>query len=266
MGIVDGVGDAIDGAREAGSAFSTVAGTMIRGGGSRVMDGLSEIDSALTGDESRIDRRTREAGYGQAQAAGNSAREGIYDEQAGLRGDLAAGGAAPASVDPPSVPDFENFQAWGHPEMRAVADTMSGAAVSDAAATWRTSAAATESAFDQFRAKVANSVANGWTGDGASAATATSSVFAQRGASLGPAFAMTASKMEEAASGAAQTNAMVPPPVAFNPRHAVVTGVVKSMLGMGSPAEDAMQQAAASEAARQEAAQVMSSVYVPVYQ
>lgn len=66
MGVVDGVGEVVDGAREAGSAFSTVAGTMIRGGGSRVMDGLSETDSALTGDESRIDRRTREAGYGQA--------------------------------------------------------------------------------------------------------------------------------------------------------------------------------------------------------
>jgi hypothetical protein len=250
-----GLGDFIEGVGNA--AGSTVGVDDL---GSRTMDGLSELDSQITGDQSRAELRAQQQGYATAQQQGNADRAGIYSEQSGLHGQVRDG------FDPTSISDVENFGAMDHQAIRTAADGMSEGSIRDAASTWRGLGDSVEGKFTELRQTLSSTIAHGWEGQAASAASITSTRYADHGASLGPAFALTATKMEEAATGAGQTNLMVPPVVPFNAVHAVIAGTAKAALGIGSPADDAQQQSAAAEVSRLQAVRVMNSVYAPVYQ
>lgn len=248
---------AFDWVEGAGNAAGEVVG--VHGLGTRAMDAASELESQITGDESRADIRARDEASARAQAAGNAARDGIYGEQSGLQGQVQDG------FDPTCVRDFENFDGMNHAAMRTAADTMNEGSIRDSAATWRQQGDLVEGHFIAFRNTLGSTIADGWEGAAAAAATTTSSRYANHGASLGSAFTLSASKMEEAATGAGQTNLMVPPVVEFNPRQAAATAVLLTLSGRGGPVDAVQQQSNAAEAARLQAVRVMTSVYVPVY-
>lgn len=92
---------------------------------------------------------------------------------------------------------------------------MDGAALRDAAGSWADSGNAVGSTFTTLGEGVAREIAAGWEGPAA---------YTARSANLGQAFALTGSKMEEAASGADQIRATMPPPVEFNRSRRPVEG------------------------------------------
>ena len=229
-----GLGDIIEGA---GNAAGGLVGNDHLG--SQAMDGLSELDSRITGDPSRAALRAQQQAYAAAQQQGNADRAGIYSEQSGLQGQVRDG------FDPTSISDVENFDSMDHQAIRTAADGMNEGAIRFSASAWRNIGGQVEDHFTELRQTLGSTIANGWEGQAASSASTTSARYADHGASLGPAFALTATKMEEAATGAGQTNLMVPPVVPYNPRKAVVDGVVGVLSG-GGPDDGVQRQQAAS--------------------
>ena len=216
------------------------------------LDWLSDQATELiTGRDPDQERAAAAAG-----AAGNSARSDVYGQQAQLRADL------PYGTDPASITTVDNWASWSHPQIKAMVDGLGSGFLHDTAHGWDTLGKAIESEFGDFKAEMAQIVTTGWEGQAADAATASTTSYAQRAASLGTAARYMGTKVTEAATGAEQTRAMVPEPVSFSVAEGLLTSIANPLLG----AADIYKQRTAQNEAHAAAVRVMTSVYTPVYQ
>ena len=216
------------------------------------LDWLSDQATELiTGRDPDQERAAAAAG-----AAGNSARSDVYGQQAQLRADL------PYGTDPASITTVDNWASWSHPQIKAMVDGLGSGFLHDTAHGWDTLGRAIESEFGDFKAEMAQIVTTGWEGQAADAATASTTSYAQRAASLGTAARYMGTKVTEAATGAEQTRAMVPEPVSFSVSESLAASMASPLLG----AADIYKQRTAQNEAHAAAVRVMTSVYTPVYQ
>ena len=216
------------------------------------LDWLSDHATELvTGRDPAQERAAAAAG-----AAGNSARSEVYGQQAQLRADL------PYGTDPASITIVDSWASWSHPQIKAMVDGLGSGTLHDAALGWETLGKSIVSTFGEFKAEMAQIVTTGWEGQAADAATASTTSYAERAASLGTAARYMGTKVTEAATGAEQTRAMVPEPVSFSVSEGLLTALANPVLG----AADIYKQRTAQTEAHAAAVRVMTSVYTPVYQ
>jgi uncharacterized protein YukE len=218
---------------------------------------LSDADSTITGDTTNSAATAAEAQRQHDASVAEHQRSRLGVQQDALSRSVDGG------FDTRAVTDYENYASFDHPELYAKAQEMNSASLQATATTWTTTGGSVKTTFETLGQSLSSAIANGWEGDGADAAAATSTRYVQQATALQPAFALTGSKLQEAASGVGETSATMPPPVEYNRTHAVVHGVI-SVLSGGSADADVKAQQRAMDAAHAEAVQVMDHTYKPV--
>ena len=191
-----------------------------------------------------------------ARSQGNQERSGLYGEQARMAPDLLYG------TDPTTITSVDNWASMSHPQIKSIADALDSSSMHSNATEWGTQGSQIESDFGTFKADMAKIVTTGWEGRAADAATTSTSSYAQQAAAVGTAARYMGTKVTEAATGAEQTRAMVPPPVSFSVSEGLLTSIANPLVG----AADMLKQKNAQTQAQAAAVQVMTTVYTPVYQ
>ncbi|UZJ24977.1 hypothetical protein RHODO2019_00190 [Rhodococcus antarcticus] len=218
---------------------------------------LSDADSTITGDTTNSAATAAEAQRQHDASVAEHQRSRLGAQQHALSRSVDGG------FDGRAVTSYENYASYDHPELYAKAQEMNSASLQETASTWTTAGGSVRTTFETLGQSLSSAIANGWEGDGADAASATSTRYVQQASALQPAFALTGSKLQEAASGVGETSATMPEPVGFNRTHAVVHGITSVLTG-GPADADVKAQQAAMDAAHSEAVQVMDHTYKPV--
>lgn len=185
-----------------------------------------------------------------AQDLGNAQRDAVYGTQDELRGRFTGGWDAEQFVE-------ESFDSMSHEQIMASVNRMNPAAVAASAQGWTAIGSALAEGLDGFKAAILAEIGAGWEGEAAASATGATADYVRASDELAAAGSLVGSKVDEAATGITQVKATVPPP-----QH---TSLVESLFDLVSP-ETALIKAMLHDRneAREQAVQVMKSVYSPV--
>lgn len=186
------------------------------------------------------------------QAEGNAERSEIYQEQTGLYSQVGE------KFDDPVLGSPEAFEAMSHQEIKSAVDAMNGEALRASAEGWKKIGQSLEQSLNDFRDFMSSTITDGtWEGIAADRAKQATANYAQDSAQLAAAGKLVGTKIEEAATGIDQVKSTIPPVAdrsflesAFD-RMLPPAGMLKFVLHE-------------QDEARQEAIQIMRTVYTPV--
>jgi len=218
-------------------------------------DKVSEGYRDVVGGQNREQVREQQQGYDLAQHEGNTARDQIYAEQSRLKSGISGG------TDPLAIQNRDNFDSWEHARIKDMTDKIDSGGMHALGQGMSSTGAAMAGDFTDLHNTLTQTVAGGWRGGAADAATKSSKHYSQQGQDFGNAIDLTGTKVSEAATGAEQTRNMMPPPKDFSFREAAISSLANPIAG----ANDIFQQKQAQNAAHAEAVRVMNTVYTPVY-
>lgn len=189
-----------------------------------------------------------EAAAENAQAYGNSVREGIHAVQADLGSRFTGTWDSQVFVE-------ESFDSMSHEAIMASVDRMDPAVVDASARGWTAIGDALTEALNDFKVAIAHEIGAGWSGIAADDAAAANATYVQASDQLAVAGSLVGSKVSEVATGIVQVKATIPPPAN--------TGILATFLEGGIPTLLKPLNHEREEA-REQAVQIMKTVYSPV--
>lgn len=158
----DDLGNALHDGAQAG-------GSLVTGDVDGARAHLSDADSAITGDTSSTGASATQGVRHDATVAAASQARALQRRQELL------GTHLDGEQDAQSVTNFENYAASDHPELYSRAQEMSSSGAQDAAQGWADLGSSLGSHLEILGQTVSSAIANGWEGEGAEAAAASSS-------------------------------------------------------------------------------------------
>ncbi|MFC7449378.1 hypothetical protein [Rhodococcus daqingensis] len=212
---------------------------LARDPGNKVIDVVSGYD---------LDERGR---VRDEQESGNAERSEIYGEQAGLAVAFGDGGFDPRSV----IPD--SFDSMSHEAIKSAVAAMSADPIRASADGWQQIGSALGESLTDFKAYISSEIAGKWEGIGAAAAVAATTAYAVESDKLAVAGKLVGTKVAEAATGISQVKATMPAVEA--------TSALETLVNVALPSVGMVKELVhGSDEARQQAIQIMKTVYTPV--
>ncbi|MFG1782916.1 PPE domain-containing protein [Rhodococcus oryzae] len=213
---------------------------LARDPGNKIIDVVSGYD---------LDERDRVEGR---QEAGNTERSDLYSQQDGLKAEF--GG----SYEPPSVvPD--SFDSMSHEAIKSAVDAMSADPIRASAEGWAKIGSSLGEGLAEFRDFISKEIDGKWQGVAAEAAVATTAAYVADSDKLAVAGRLVGTKVAEAATGISQVKATMPAVEAIS--------ALESLVNVALPSVGMVKQLVhGKDEARQQAIQIMKTVYMPVMQ
>ncbi|WP_027501167.1 PPE domain-containing protein [Rhodococcus sp. UNC363MFTsu5.1] len=213
---------------------------LARDPGNKIIDVVSGYDIA---EGNRVEDR---------QEAGNAERSALYGRQDGLRAEF-GGGYEPPSV----VPD--SFDSMSHEAIKSAVDAMSADPIRASAEGWAKIGSSLGEGLAEFTQFISNEITGKWEGVAADAAVAATAAYVADSDKLAVAGRLVGTKVAEAATGISQVKATMPA--------VEVTSALESLVNVALPSVGMVKQLVhGSDEARQQAIQIMKTVYMPVMQ
>ncbi|SEK69550.1 PPE domain-containing protein [Rhodococcus maanshanensis] len=213
---------------------------LTRDPGNKIIDVVSGYDIA---EGNRVEDR---------QEAGNAERSALYGRQDGLRAEF-GGGYEPPSV----VPD--SFDSMSHEAIKSAVDAMSADPIRASAEGWAKIGSSLGEGLAEFNQFISNEITGKWEGVAADAAVAATAAYVADSDELAVAGRLVGTKVAEAATGISQVKATMPAVEA--------TSALESLVNVALPSVGMVKQLVhGSDEARQQAIQIMKTVYMPVIQ
>jgi hypothetical protein len=213
---------------------------LARDPGNKIIDVVSGYD---------IDERNRVEGR---QEAGNTERSDLYSQQDGLKAEF-GGGYEPPSV----VPD--SFDSMSHEAIKSAVDAMSADPIRASAEGWAKIGSSLGEGLAEFKQFISDEIKGKWEGVAAEAAVTATAAYVADSDKLAVAGRLVGTKVAEAATGISQVKATMPAVEA--------TSALESLLNVALPSVGMVKQLVhGKDEARQQAIQIMKTVYTPVMQ
>ncbi|MGW6378988.1 PPE domain-containing protein [Rhodococcus sp. NPDC055112] len=187
------------------------------------------------------------------QEAGNTERSELYSQQDGLKAEFGDGSYEPPSV----VPD--SFDSMSHEAIKSAVDAMSADPIRASAEGWEKIGSSLGEGLAEFKQFITDQIDGKWEGVGAEAAMAATTAYVADSDKLAVAGRLVGTKVAEAATGISQVKATMPAVEAISALETLVNVALPSV-GM------VKQLVHGKDEARQQAIQIMKTVYMPVMQ
>ncbi|MFD4181398.1 hypothetical protein [Rhodococcus sp. NPDC058514] len=183
------------------------------------------------------------------QAIGNAERAAIHTQQAVLTPGL-------TDFEPRSmVPD--SFDSMSHEAIKGAVDAMSADPVRASAEGWQQIGSSLAEGLTEFKTYISSEIEGKWEGIGANAALAATATYVAESDQLAMAGRLVGTKVAEAATGISQVKATMPAVEA--------TSALETLVNVALPSVGMVKQLVhGSDEARQQAIQIMKTVYTPV--
>ncbi|MFI6431402.1 hypothetical protein [Rhodococcus oryzae] len=213
---------------------------LARDPGNKIIDVVSGYD---------IDERNRVEGR---QEAGNTERSDLYSQQESLKTEF-GGGYEPPSV----VPD--SFDSMSHEAIKSAVDAMSADPIQASAEGWAKIGSSLGEGLAEFNQFISDEIKGKWEGVAAEAAVTATAAYVADSDKLAVAGRLVGTKVAEAATGISQVKATMPAVEA--------TSALESLVNVALPSVGMVKQLVhGKDEARQQAIQIMKTVYMPVMQ
>ncbi|AQA22167.1 PPE family protein [Rhodococcus sp. MTM3W5.2] len=213
---------------------------LARDPGNKIIDVVSGYD---------LDERDRVEGR---QEAGNTERSDLYGQQESLKAEF-GGGYEPPSV----VPD--SFDSMSHEAIKSAVDAMSADPIRASAEGWAKIGSSLGEGLAEFKDFISKEIDGKWQGVGAEAAVAATAAYVADSDKLAVAGQLVGTKVAEAATGISQVKATMPAVEAIS--------ALESLVNVALPSVGMVKQLVhGKDEARQQAIQIMKTVYMPVMQ
>ncbi|MBP1162449.1 hypothetical protein ABIC28_003050 [Rhodococcus sp. PvR044] len=213
---------------------------LARDPGNKIIDVVSGYD---------IDERDR---VEDRQEAGNTERSELYSRQDGLKAEF-GGGYEPPSV----VPD--SFDSMSHEAIKSAVDAMSADPIRASAEGWAKIGSSLGEGLAEFKDFISKEIDGKWEGVAAEAAVTATAAYVADSDKLAVAGQLVGTKVAEAATGISQVKATMPAVEAIS--------ALESLVNVALPSVGMVKQLVhGKDEARQQAIQIMKTVYTPVMQ